>query len=73
MDYEADLERNIEDLHNRAQRRAYRALPSRRVYHLADNARSRLPRWSARRIREQSAPEIRNSSKGHEYIGAATP
>ena len=31
-DYEADLERNIEDLHNRVQRGAYRALPSRRVY-----------------------------------------
>ncbi len=31
-DYEADLERNIEDLHNRIQRGAYRALPSRRVY-----------------------------------------
>src|SRR5919201_902267 len=31
-DYEADFERNIEDLHNRVQRGAYRALPSRRVY-----------------------------------------
>jgi RNA-directed DNA polymerase len=31
-DYEADLERNIEDLHHRVQRGAYRALPSRRVY-----------------------------------------
>jgi RNA-directed DNA polymerase len=31
-DYETDLERNIEDLHNRVQRGAYRALPSRRVY-----------------------------------------
>jgi hypothetical protein len=31
-DYEADLERNLEDLHNRVQRGAYRALPSRRVY-----------------------------------------
>ena len=31
-DYEADLERNIEDLHRRVQRGAYRALPSRRVY-----------------------------------------
>jgi hypothetical protein len=30
--YEADLERNIEDLHDRVQRGAYRALPSRRVY-----------------------------------------
>ena len=32
QDYEADLEHNIEDLHQRVQRGAYRALPSRRVY-----------------------------------------
>ena len=31
-DYEADLERNLEDLHDRVRRGAYRALPSRRVY-----------------------------------------
>jgi RNA-directed DNA polymerase len=31
-DYEVNLERNIEDLHDRVQRGAYRALPSRRVY-----------------------------------------
>src|SRR5438477_6239020 len=31
-DYEADLDRNLEDLQDRVQRRAYRALPSRRVY-----------------------------------------
>src|SRR6476659_8642689 len=31
-DYEADLERKLEDLHRRVQRGAYRALPSRRVY-----------------------------------------
>jgi RNA-directed DNA polymerase len=31
-DYEADLERNIEDLHSRLHRGAYRARPSRRVY-----------------------------------------
>jgi RNA-directed DNA polymerase len=31
-DYEADLERNLEDLHDRVQRGAYRARPSRRVY-----------------------------------------
>src|SRR5437588_1739658 len=31
-DYEADLERNLEDLHARIHRGAYRALPSRRVY-----------------------------------------
>src|SRR5204863_8875980 len=31
-DYEADHERNLGDLHDRVQRGAYRALPSRRVY-----------------------------------------
>jgi len=31
-DYEADLGRNLEDLHDQVQRGAYRALPSRRVY-----------------------------------------
>jgi RNA-directed DNA polymerase len=31
-DYEADLERKLEDLHGRVHRGAYRALPSRRVY-----------------------------------------
>ncbi len=31
-DYEADLERKLEDLHDRVQRGAYRALPLRRVY-----------------------------------------
>jgi RNA-directed DNA polymerase len=31
-DYEADLEDNLADLHDRVQRGAYRALPSRRVY-----------------------------------------
>src|SRR5215472_3289310 len=30
--YEADLEQNLEDLHGRVHRGAYRALPSRRVY-----------------------------------------
>src|ERR1700758_1729503 len=32
QDYEAGLDRNIEDLHDRVQRGAYRALPSRRHY-----------------------------------------
>jgi group II intron reverse transcriptase/maturase len=31
-DYETDLERNLEELHSRVHRGAYRALPSRRVY-----------------------------------------
>src|SRR5436190_16675782 len=31
-DYETDLERRLEDLHDRVHRGAYRALPARRVY-----------------------------------------
>jgi RNA-directed DNA polymerase len=41
MDYEADLERKLEDLHDRVQRGAYRALPSRRVYIPKPNGRQR--------------------------------
>ena len=40
-DYEADLERNIEDLQHRVQRGAYRALPSRRVYIRKPDGRQR--------------------------------
>ena len=40
-DYEADLERNIEDLHHRVQRGGYRALPSRRVYIAKPDGRQR--------------------------------
>jgi RNA-directed DNA polymerase len=40
-DYEADLERNLEDLHERVQRGAYRALPSRRVYIAKPDGRQR--------------------------------
>src|ERR1700752_2625959 len=46
-DYEADLERNLEDLHNRVQRGAYRALPSRRVYIPQPDGRRRPPRGGA--------------------------
>jgi hypothetical protein len=47
-DYEANLERNIEDLHDRVQRGAYRALPSRRVYIPKPDGRQRLPRHLVR-------------------------
>jgi RNA-directed DNA polymerase len=40
-DYEADLESNLEDLHGRVQRGAYRALPSRRVYIPKSDGRQR--------------------------------
>src|SRR5712691_5171442 len=40
-DYEAELERNLEDLHERVQRGAYRALPSRRIYIAKPDGRQR--------------------------------
>ena len=40
-DYEADLGRRLEDLHDRVHRGAYRALPSRRVYIPKPNGRQR--------------------------------
>jgi RNA-directed DNA polymerase len=39
--YEADLERNLTDLHSRVHRGAYRALPSRRVYIAKADGRQR--------------------------------
>src|SRR5919106_448290 len=42
-DYEADLERKLEDLHDRVQRGAYRALPSRRGYITQPDGRPRPP------------------------------
>src|SRR3954465_1441609 len=41
QDYEADLERNLTDLHDRVHRGAYRALPSRRRYILKSDGRQR--------------------------------
>ncbi len=40
-DYGADLERRLEDLHDRIHRNAYRALPSRRVYIAKPDGRQR--------------------------------
>jgi RNA-directed DNA polymerase len=40
-DYEADLERNLTDLHDRVHRGAYRALPSRRRYIPKSDGRQR--------------------------------
>jgi Reverse transcriptase (RNA-dependent DNA polymerase) len=47
-DYEADLERKLEDLHDRVQRGAYRALPNRRVYIPKPDGRQRPLAWRRR-------------------------
>src|SRR6266403_6058254 len=41
QDYEADLDRNIEDLHDRGHSGAYRAQPSRRLYMPKPDGRQR--------------------------------
>src|SRR5947207_8878496 len=49
-DYEADLEHKLEDLHDRVQRGAYRALPNRRVYISKPDGRQRplaVAMWAA--------------------------
>ena len=49
-DYEADLERNLEDLFSRLHRGAYRAMPSRRVYIPKPDGRQRplaVTMWAA--------------------------
>jgi retron-type reverse transcriptase len=45
QDYEADLEGNLVDLHDRVQSGAYRATPSRRVYIPKPDGRRRPLRW----------------------------
>ena len=54
--YEADLDRNLTDLHERVHRGAYRALPSRRTYIPkadGDSVRWRLRRWRTRSSRRR--------------------
>src|SRR5215216_4972005 len=61
--YAENLASNLEDLHGRVQRGAYRALPSRRVYNpsrMAGNVRWRSPRW---RTRSSSARRLRCSTR----------
>src|ERR1700751_794110 len=58
-DYEQHLEHNLEDLHARVHRGAYRALPSRRVTYpsrMVGNARSRL---SPLRTKSSRGPRLR--------------
>ena len=70
-DYEADLERNLEDLHARVQRGAYRALPSRRRTFrspMAGNARWRSLRWRTRSSRRATAAVL-NAIYEEDFLG----
>src|SRR5437016_9005796 len=71
-EYEQNLDRNIEDLHARVHRGAYRALPSRRVYIpklTGVSARSRLPLW---RTRSSNGRQLRCSTRSTRRISSGS-
>jgi RNA-directed DNA polymerase len=70
-DYEADLERNIEDLHDRVQRGAYRALPSRRVYIPKPDGRQRPIAVAALedKIVQRAAAAVLNAIYEEDFLG----
>jgi RNA-directed DNA polymerase len=69
--YGADLEHNIEDLHDRVQRGAYRALPSRRVYIPKPDGRQRPIAVAALedKIVQRAAAEVLNAIYEEEFLG----
>ena len=70
-DYEANLERNIEDLHDRVQRGAYRALPSRRVYIPKPDGRQRPLAVAALedKIVQRAAAAVLNAIYEEDFLG----
>src|SRR6202163_294360 len=70
-DYEADLERNLEDLHDRVQRGAYRALPSRRVYIPKPGGRQRPIAGAALedKIVQRAAVALLNAIYEEDFLG----
>ncbi len=70
-DYEANLERNIADLHNRVQRGAYRALPSRRVYIPKPDGRQRPLAVAALedKIVQRAVAALLNANYEEEFLG----
>jgi RNA-directed DNA polymerase len=70
-DYEADIERNIEDLHHRVQRGAYRALPSRRVYIPKPDGRQRPLAVAALedKIVQRAVVALLNAIYEEEFLG----
>src|SRR6202051_959953 len=70
-DYEADLERNLEDLHSRVHRGAYRALPSRRVYIPKPDGRQRPLAIAALegKIVQRAAAAVLNAIYEEDFLG----
>src|SRR5712664_816925 len=70
-DYEADLSENIEDLHARVHRGAYRALPSRRVYIAKPDGRQRPLAIAALedKIVQRATVEVLNAIYEEEFLG----
>ncbi len=72
-DYEADLERKLEDLHGRVQRGAYRALPSRRVYIPKPDGRQRPLAVAALedKIVQRAAVALLNAIYEEDFLGVS--
>ena len=72
-DYEADLERNLEDLHNRVQSGAYRARPSRRVYIPKPDGRQRPLAVAALedKIVQRAVVALLNAIYEEDFLGIA--
>src|SRR5256886_14044814 len=70
-DYEADLDCNIEGLHDRVQRGAYRALPSRRVYIPKPDGRQRPLAVAALedKIVQRAVVALLNAIYEEEFLG----
>src|SRR6202167_3696830 len=70
-DYEADLERNLTDLHDRVHRGAYRALPSRRVYIPKPDGRQRPLAVAALedKIVQRAALAVLNAIYEEDFLG----
>jgi RNA-directed DNA polymerase len=70
-DYEADLERKLEDLHARVQRGAYRALPSRRRYIPKSDGRQRPLAVAALedKVVQRAALAVLNTIYEEDFLG----
>jgi RNA-directed DNA polymerase len=71
QEYEADLDRRIEDLHARVHRGAYRALPSRRVYIPKPDGRQRPLAVAALedKIVQRAAAAVLNAIYEEDFLG----